>query len=148
MMVLNFRNRAAFTLIELLVVISIIGILAAMLMPALSKGKGQAQATQCLNNLRQIGLSTQMFIHDNDDFLPGSEHSGQTWVGALIPHGGTKGIYRCPSDRNPKHLYSYAENDFFVPPQGHSHGEVFRKVSSIPAPAETLFMTEYADKIS
>ena len=71
------RLRNAFTLIELLVVIAIIAILAALLLPALSRAKAKAQGIHCLNNLRQLQLGWVMYAADSRETLPGDDWSDE-----------------------------------------------------------------------
>lgn len=94
---MKFKNKKSrsFTLIELLVVIAIIGLLAAILMPVLSKAQERGRQAQCISNLKQIGLALITYKQDNDDFDVG-------WPSLLYDHYlGTGDIFQCPSDGNP-----------------------------------------------
>jgi prepilin-type N-terminal cleavage/methylation domain-containing protein len=70
------RERGGFTLIELLVVIAIIAILASLMLPALSKAKRKVRLLQCMNNVRNLGMSLQLYAVDHNDAVPDTWTSG------------------------------------------------------------------------
>ncbi|AHF89223.1 N-terminal cleavage protein [Opitutaceae bacterium TAV5] len=79
----SFRRSTAFTLIELLTVIAIIGILAAIIIPTVSKVRESARSAQCKSNLRQIGICTHLYAQDNKTF---PTCNNEFWTYELAPY--------------------------------------------------------------
>jgi prepilin-type N-terminal cleavage/methylation domain-containing protein len=113
------RAQRAFTLIEILVVVAIIGILAALLLPALSAAQNKSRRIACINHLKQLGLGWTMYAADNDGKLAGNVPAptlSNTWVkgsmqiktdstnqlfiqqSQLFPYASQIPVYHCPSD--------------------------------------------------
>ncbi len=120
----NTIKSHAFTLIELLVVIAIIGLLMAIITPALKKAKEQARLVICSSNNRQIAMATQVYAEGNDDLIPSNTawnydiaraESGGYWTGiGLLYRDGlieAYDVFYCPSDKRRKPDTDYPDDN-------------------------------------
>jgi prepilin-type processing-associated H-X9-DG protein/prepilin-type N-terminal cleavage/methylation domain-containing protein len=159
------NRQSCFTLIELLVVVAIISVLASMMLPALSKAKARGKASDCANNLRQIGIGMTMFAAENEGYIPDTPWGSTcnaSWANcvwdAVIDQalgGKGKGIsktFHCPEQTlpwvgcpgcscpgNPNGVYprSYSINS-----NGDGIQQKSLRLGSIPDPAGTIYVAE------
>ena len=153
--------KRAFTLIELLVVIAIVGVLAALLLPALSQVKEKVRRTSCASNLRQVSLAIRLYADDCSDSLPvlpdpnpypngvGAFYKQlvKGYLGLKGPASSDEKVFICPSDRILKtqigHAFtSYTFNGYEVGP-GAIPRITGQKLSAIKNPAKAVLAGEW-----
>jgi prepilin-type N-terminal cleavage/methylation domain-containing protein/prepilin-type processing-associated H-X9-DG protein len=160
----------AFTLIEVLVVITIVAVLAALLMPALSAAKERARMVYCMNNLKQLTLANLIYAEDNNrmmctanDFLTTTPPG---WLlGPSVPTVVTnsiliqrrlihdKALFKCPSDKGIRYdpqavtppLFSYARNGEVLGMYPDAASQVSLNVDTVPYPSKTMMLMELHD---
>ena len=145
-MKINFEAKGGFTLVELVVVIATIGILAALLLPAISSAKNKARRTTCANNLRQINLGVRMYSDDSNDVSPSAGPAAVTnttkvnslyagykelmkgYVGIKGASSSSDRLFACPADtffpnfitNGPPPMHYVQESFYKVPLSGFS----------------------------
>jgi prepilin-type N-terminal cleavage/methylation domain-containing protein/prepilin-type processing-associated H-X9-DG protein len=145
-------GRHAFTLVELLVVVSVVGVLMALLLPAVQAAREAAHRTTCGNNLRQVGLAVIQYCDDHRGLFPKTTHdtdADRCWIYTLAPYLESVDTVRiCPSDlkaneRLDARMSSYAMNAFVT--NGSLPGSILNR-NKLPTLSRTLVAVELIDR--
>jgi len=146
-----WQKRSAMTLVELLVVIAIIGVLVAMLLPAIQAARASARAASCKNNLHQLGLAILQFCDANRGKFPQWNHSGtnQSWIYTIADRlENVDEVRLCPEDfllseRKYMKSTSYVLNDYLVV---QNVAGAVRNHNKLRGTSKTIVLFEAADR--
>ena len=143
------RHAPGFTLIELLVVIAVIGILAALLMPAVLRAMKSATTTSCISNLDQIGAAFIMYTKDNSGFMParGAPKKYPYWFVNLEAYAPNAGVFTCPAKKAA--AVGYGLNHIWCGPdeiygEGAAMNNRAKEITSVTTPSATLIICDSA----
>lgn len=148
------RTRSALTLVELLVVMAILGVLIALLLPAVQQARAAARRASCQNNLRQLGLAIAQYTNSHDGHFPRTSHVTEgSWVYKLSPYLEKVADMRiCPEDelrdeRLENDGTSYVLNEYLVLDVYEGDGQLVSvdRIDDLEATSQTMIVFEAAE---